>query len=322
MFYRRKILLALLETFGGSLHTLDCQKLLLLFCLRRGKNYYDFFPHTYGNFSFILAQDHNRLIDLGLLSAQNDFQITGNCSYIDQLQATDRVALHTLVSEVGSLRGEALLRKVASEVPHYAYRSQFMMQLPALAEYEPTHLSWNTPHTPAFFTIGYEGVSIDAYLDLLVSNNVAALIDVRKNPISMKYGFSKKKLSHFLSEAGITYIHLAELGIPSNLRHELHDEADYRKLFDFYSAQILPSQLENLNKLKRIANEYKRVAITCFEANHYCCHRHRITEYLGNESDFNLPIIHLRSQDACAVSQKSKTDHNGLLDENTLYSSV
>jgi hypothetical protein len=46
MFYRRKILLALLEAFGGSLKRTDCQKLLFLFCQRRGKNYYDFFPYN------------------------------------------------------------------------------------------------------------------------------------------------------------------------------------------------------------------------------------------------------------------------------------
>ncbi|GCE09306.1 hypothetical protein KDAU_66350 [Dictyobacter aurantiacus] len=322
MFYRRKILLALLEAFGGSLDILDCQELLLLLCWRRGKHYYDFFPHSTGNKSFILAQDHHRLIDLGLLAAQENFQLAADGSHIDQLQATDRAVLYALVAEIGELSGEALLHKVVLEIPHYFSRSSHVKSLFPDQEYELFSACWNQSQEPTFFTIGYEGLSIDAYLDLLISNNVAALIDVRKNPLSMKYGFSKKRLAYFLSEADITYMHVSELGIPSNLRHDLQDETDYRQLFDFYSTHILPAQLDYLIWLKQIAKDYKRVAITCFEAHHLCCHRHRIAAYLIKEPDFQMPIIHLRDESACTVNQESKNTHNGLLGINTLYSSL
>jgi uncharacterized protein YwgA len=124
VFYRRKILLALLEAFGGSLTKTDCQKLLFLFCLRRGKNYYDFFPHKYGNFSLILSQDRGRLADLGFLMSHGDFQLKGDCSYRDQLKKQDCEFLDALVKEVGNLRGEALIRKIYLEFPHYTSRSQ------------------------------------------------------------------------------------------------------------------------------------------------------------------------------------------------------
>ena len=84
MFYRRKILLALLEAFGGILTKTDCQKLVFLFCVRRGKNYYDFFPHKYGNFSFLLHQDRERLIDLGYLVKQNDFELKEAQAYLEE----------------------------------------------------------------------------------------------------------------------------------------------------------------------------------------------------------------------------------------------
>ncbi|GLV54366.1 hypothetical protein KDH_12140 [Dictyobacter sp. S3.2.2.5] len=322
MFYRRKILLALLEAFGGSLDMLDCQKLLLLLCLRRGKQYYDFFPHATGNKSFILVQDHNRLIDLGLLAAQDNFHLAAAGPYIDQVQAKDRAVLYALAAEIGALRGEALLHKAALEAPHYFSYGPLGKPLFSNPRDEYLSANWTESQEPTFFTIGYEGLSIDAYLGLLISNNVAALIDVRKNPISMKYGFSKKKLSYFLSDAGITYIHVPELGIPSNLRHDLQSESDYRQLFNFYSEHILPEQSEQLTRLKQIAKDDKRVAITCFEADHMHCHRHRIAAYLANEPDFHVPIIHLHSEDARTINQESKNARNGLLDRNTLYSSV
>ncbi|WP_348602891.1 DUF488 family protein [Bartonella tribocorum] len=43
-----------------------------------------------------------------------------------------------------------------------------------------------------FFTIGYEGKSLENYLNCLLENNIKILCDVRKNPISRKYGFSKR----------------------------------------------------------------------------------------------------------------------------------
>ena len=64
MYYRRKILLALIEVFGGSLPNTDCEKLLFTFCQQTGKNHYDFFPYKFGPFSFLSYYDKRRMIDL------------------------------------------------------------------------------------------------------------------------------------------------------------------------------------------------------------------------------------------------------------------
>ena len=314
MFYRRKILLALLEAFGGSLQKTDCQKLLFLFCSRRGKNYYDFFPHKYGNFSIVLSQDRSRLADLGLLISHSDFHLKDDCTYLSQIDKQDRSVLHALVKEVGNLRGEKLIRKIYLEFPHYTSRSQIADKVLGLEEYERVSHTWNSEETPCLFTIGYEGLSIDAYLDILVSNNVSTLVDVRKNPISMKYGFSKGKLTEYTKAAGISYIHIPDLGIPSHLRKELNSPKAYQDLFDLYSLQILPQQKEAIEGLKSITNDRKRIAITCFEADHQFCHRHKVTEYLENDSDFNIPIVHLSKKDLCSTNSFSKPLLHGLWD--------
>ena len=64
MYYRRKVLLALIETFDGALKKTDCQKLLFLFCQYTCKNHYDFSPHKFGSFSYLVYQDKQRLTDL------------------------------------------------------------------------------------------------------------------------------------------------------------------------------------------------------------------------------------------------------------------
>ncbi len=319
MFYRRKILLALLEAFGGSLAKTDCQKLLFLFCARREKNYYDFFPYKYGNFSLILAQDGNRLADLGLLSSHSDFQLQYSQQYVAQLETKDRATLQTFVEEIGDLRGEELIHKVYLDFPHYASRSQIAKKVLNNSEYEQVSSTWNSDRTPCLFTIGYEGLSVDAYLNLLVSNNVSVLVDVRKNPISMKYGFSKAKLTDYTQLAGISYIHAPDLGISSDLRKDLKSPAAYQRLFDFYSSQILPNQREALEKLQTIICENERVAITCFEADHLFCHRHRITEYLEHDQSFHIPVVHLNKYCVCDENPLIKPITHGLLEENILY---
>ncbi len=321
MLYRRKILLALIEIFDGMLSKTDCQKLLFLFCMRRGKSYYDFFPHKYGNFSLILSQDKNRLADLGLLTSNSEFQLRGGQSHLNQVETTDLRVLHSLVSEVGSLRGEALVRKIYLEFPHYASRSQIAPILLNVTEYEQIRSTWNNVNTSCLFTVGYEGLSIDAYLDILVSNNVSVLVDVRKNPISRKYGFSKTKLTDYTKIAEISYVHIPELGVPSDLRQELNSEAAYRELFDHYVSQILPAQKESIERLKTIVDDNGRVAITCFEADHQFCHRNKIAEYLGNDPDFHVPIAHLRKNCTSSTALDNAALPSGLWDKNTVYSS-
>jgi len=47
-------------------------------------------------------------------------------------------------------------------------------------------------------------------------------------------------------------------------------------------------------------HDHGRVALTCFEANHQFCHRHKIIEYLENDPYFNTPVTHLNN--ACTLS--------------------
>ena len=93
----------------------------------------------------------------------------------------------------------------------------------------------------ALFTIGYEKRSVDEYISLLLANDVALVIDVRKNPLSRKKGFSKKALANSLSHVGISYRHMPELGIDSSLRKNLKDRDDYDQLFVHYTPTFCPT---------------------------------------------------------------------------------
>ena len=211
--------------------------LLLLFCLRRAKNYYDFFPHEQGGFSLILHQDKNRLTTLGFLDAVQDFELRDRQSYLCQIDPKDRSVFQSLVSEIGDLRGKELICKTYLEAPSFASRSHNISEILTSQQHEHVRRWWSEAQTSCLFTIGYEGLSIDAYLNRLITNQVAMLVDVRKNPISMKYGFSKMQLVNATAKAGISYIHIPDLGIPSRLRQNLKSVSAYQELFEYYFTQ-------------------------------------------------------------------------------------
>ncbi len=292
MFYRRKIVLALLEISGGSLSQSDCEKLLFLFCRRRGKNYYDFFPTPAGPQSFLLFQDKARLTALDLLAEQENYCLNVQQPFLPQLHKTDATILCTMMQEVeGKSWSESLTREMYSAYQDICQRER-------------------KDTTPTLFTLGYEGLSIDAYINILLINNINALIDVRKNPLSMKYGFSKTRFSNYLARVNIAYFHLPELGISSSLRQKLDSPGAYRALFDYYREHILPEQVASLEQLKAVANAQRRVVLTCFEADAHSCHRHEITDCLEKDVAFALPVFHLDKTCTCNTSFMYTTSTN------------
>ena len=293
MNYRRKVLLALIETFDGALKKTDCQKLLFLFCQYTNKNYYDFFPHKFGSFSYLVYQDKKRLTDLNLLSKSENFELLKSGTFTGQLKSEEQSVLRHLKLKFHGPLGKELIRKVYLDYPQFACRSTVLSDIMKPAEIDQIRLAWNTDQTPTLFTIGYEGLSIDAYLHKLISNNIRALIDVRKNPISMKYGFSKTKLKYYIENAGLKYFHIPELGIPSVLRSNLKGPADHQRLFQYYFTQILPKQADALERLTKLHSQYTRTALTCYEADYHSCHRYKLAEYLQDNAAFDATIVHL-----------------------------
>lgn len=143
------------------------------------------------------------------------------------------------------------------------------------------------------FTVGYEGRSLDEYCALLIEHGVRAIVDVRRNPISRKKGFSKTALSTGLLSSGIVYFHLPELGIDSSLRKELETEEDYHELFVLYRKKLLPKAHDGLEALFEITERFSAIALTCFERDPAHCHRHCISDYCFENKVISTPAIHI-----------------------------
>ena len=143
------------------------------------------------------------------------------------------------------------------------------------------------------FTIGYEGISLEKYLGKLIKNNIKLLIDVRKNPLSMKFGFSKSLLRKYCNSLGIEYVHYPEVGIDSDKRKNLNDQVDYDTLFKTYASTTLKNEINGQEKIIENILDKKRVALTCFEAEHCQCHRSHLANSIAKFPKFKSKIVHL-----------------------------
>jgi len=293
MYYRRKILLALIEVFDRSLKSTDCEKLLFNFCQQTGKNHYDFFPYKYGPFSFLSYYDKRRMIELGLLKSADDFQLSTKHSYLNELTPADKTALLKFKSQIGDLRGDKLVKKIYRDFPQFTSRSKIASRHFTTDEINQLQFAWNTDTKPAVFSIGYEGLTIDSFLNKLIANNITVVVDVRNNPQSMKYGFSKKSFKQYIESAGMKYIHIPELGIPSAMRKGLGESVSHKTLFKAYENKLLPKQETEIKQLIDLTNQNERIALVCFEADHQFCHRHTLIEHLQKNKAFKRAVIHL-----------------------------
>ncbi len=142
----------------------------------------------------------------------------------------------------------------------------------------------------AIYTAGYEGQTIECFLEKMVQNGIRLLVDVRRNPISRKPGFSKRQLSESAARFGISYEHLPDLGIPSDERRHLGSLMDYQRLFSKYEKTILPAAEESIDRVAALVNEAPAVLV-CFEADWHRCHRSRLANAVASKT--RLEVIHL-----------------------------
>jgi uncharacterized protein (DUF488 family) len=129
------------------------------------------------------------------------------------------------------------------------------------------------------FTIGYEGATIDAFIDTLARAGVKTLVDVRAVPLSRKPGFSKRALAAALAERGIGYRHLQRLGTPAEGRNAARagDSAKMRRVYLEHLAA--PDAQAEMAMLVDQARESPSVLL-CFERKPEECHRSVLLEEL------------------------------------------
>lgn len=290
MYYRRKILLNLIFSFGeNGIEKLMLQKILFLFCENQLVPVYSFIPYKYGCFSFEANKDLSILINhYGLIEERgNKWFIKENPPNLDLYEKS---LIDSLINKFKSYDNNKLIAYICNKFAYYSIYSKWGMTDGQFSLVKKEKNFIENKNYRAFFSIGYEKKSIDYYLNELIKNNIKSLCDVRRNPLSMKYGFSKKQLIDYCKYLGIYYIHIPELGISSYKRKKFKDNKNYKLLFSDYKKNLLGKELL-FEKILKLLNKYNRVALTCFESNYTKCHRHCISDYLYK--NYKLECLHL-----------------------------
>ena len=299
---RQKILLHLIDGAPGIPHKTALMKWLFLLrqetVLRKWDTFYDFLPYRYGPFSFTVYQDLRSLVSSGLVRETADSVALINGEQIkkevSKVSKEAETAVELVLNKYGKWTTHRLITYVYSCFPWYASRSK---KMPAVSSGKQGKI--------AIHTVSYEGVSIDAFLNLLLRNGIHRVIDVRKNAISRKFGFSKSRLAEYCRKIEIDYLHFPQLGVPSDMRKLLTSKRiSYPNFFSSYSHNILAKQWPALAQLGKLVSEIPS-AIMCFEADPSLCHRHLIAKALS-ESE-NLQIIHHRGD--TSVREKEGSDN-------------
>jgi len=293
MFYRRKIILSLFQLCNGNVEKTKLQKLLFLYSQRKRDSEYDFVPYKYGCYSYSANADLVTMVKKEFLSeSEKGYVKIDQTDYLPTLKINDRELLTETVERYGSMGNETLIRHTYINFPYYAINSTIARRILNDKYYNRVLNTIPNENKKSVFTIGYEGISLEKYLNKLVKNNIKLLIDVRKNPLSMKYGFSKTLLKKFCESLSIKYIHIPEVGINSSQRQTLEKQEDYDMLFERYKDTTLRETSIQQQEIVNLLNEHNRIALTCFESNVCQCHRLPLAESLKS-IDSKLVIEHI-----------------------------
>lgn len=294
MYYRRKILLALLQIFGKKLPKIDFQKYLFLLNTNKSEPFFEFIPYKYGCFSFQANQDMSTLTKYNLVKGSDKFwELNDNTNYLNSLKTSDKILLVNLHKKYSRLKGNKLIKYVYENYPYYAIKSTIAKKILAKENYNAVIKNIPDKNEYTIFSIGYEGKSVEGFTNELIKEDVRVLCDIRKNAFSMKYGFSKKQLKLIVENVGIKYIHISELGINSGKRQQLNTKEDYENLFKDYEENTLPANKIALEELYQVFLSYKRIALMCFESNHNYCHRSRTLKALSELNKGELKFKNL-----------------------------
>ena len=246
-----------------------------------GSSFYDFVPYKYGPFSFALYQEIEKLKSTSYILSDGELAWKLNPAFVSAAAGVGfgvERELRAVVSEFGHFSSEELLDYVYHRHPWYTVNSH------------RKKLALRPQSRPAVYTAGYEGISIDAFLNLLVESGIERLIDIRSNPIARRYGFHKSTLNRLVNRLGIEYCHFAELGIQTEIRRLFPADGDRGVMFNEYEVTTLTNERAAVKAVSVLVRSRPSVLV-CMEADPACCHRSLLARPVSELT--GLPIIHL-----------------------------
>jgi hypothetical protein len=279
MLFRQRAILGMIH----AAHTLSLDRLNnLAFMIARecrlGVNeIYDFIPTKTGPYSFTMQHELQVLEQSGVITNRNGQYCTDSDEYF-RCSVETRIEISKVVSKYRNVNDNELTSIVRREHKQYT-------KVPT--EFCVNQIDGNNRR--AIYTIGYEGLSLEEFLCILLHNHVTRLIDVRANPISRKFGFNAESLAEFCRTTEIEYVNIPQLGVRSSVRQKLTKGLTYQCFFDMYRESI-SRRVPFIEQAATYALDAP-TAFMCKEINRDECHRKELGNILSKKTF--LPIIEL-----------------------------
>ena len=287
MLNRQKSVLHMLGDIGGQASRLQITQLCFLLQNESpcggGSTFYRFVPYLYGPFSFTLYRELGSLVRHGMLEEHTPrgFRLTDfGLQSVAGLPEALRRDVACIVKQYGGVPLHELVRHAYDKYPWFTVNSR---SVGSRGRARPVG-------EPAVYTVGYEGLLVDEFLDRLMREGIRRVIDVRSNPVSRVYGFHKSTLSRLCKRLGVGYSHYPQLGIPSADRRDLRSRADYSALLRRYEQETLPRRTRAVEMAAELLKDQVSV-LMCAEADPSRCHRSKLAKVAAALT--HLPVRHL-----------------------------
>ena len=293
MLNRERIALKVLEEADGSLPKTTFVKLIFLLrmetALKQHSSFYDFVPYKNGPHSFALYRDLFRLGSYGYINERADYIALNDNLLVETRRQTEglasnlQFAVANIVERYGQMKVSPLIKDVYNRYRWYALNSE-------RKERSLFAIPSRPKAAPAVYTVGYEGKSVDGFFNYLLEKGIETVIDVRANPVSRKYGFAASRLDKICKDLEFEYQHVPSLGISSDDRTALSDNASRTRLFANYEQTTL---VDHNIELRAVAKYMRRkpAALMCVERDVKSCHRSKLSLAVAKET--GMEVIHL-----------------------------
>ena len=302
MITRQRSVLWIIKNFGRDIEKIRLVKLAFLVSWEMAdcqqSSLYSFVPYLYGPFSFTLYHEMDALKQNGwIVEDKSSYRINSDPSQEIKLLPKDfEYRLYQTL--------KPYLRMDADELTSFIYKKFPWFTIKSVKR----RASLIRPIAkPRIYTIGYEKLMVDRFLNLLMKAGIWRIIDVRANPVARRYGFHKKTLNSLCSKLDIDYIHFPKLGIPGSWRAEIGDKTRLKELFEKYTKEILTENSSEVQKIAQLMIDTPS-AIMCLEEDPTLCHR----SYLGRQvaAMTELPHREIRGRYENRVQYNPSVNHS------------
>lgn len=133
---------------------------------------------------------------------------------------------------------------------------------------------------PALWSLGHSTLALEAFLELCRAHALERIVDVRRYPSSRRLPhFARESLALALPRAGLSYVHLVDLGGHREERPDSPHTALTGAFRGYADHMETPAFAAALDQLLWLARE-RRTAVMCAEARYRECHRRLLCDRL------------------------------------------